>query len=67
MREEDFGVCTNEMTDGADIGVSCTLDLFKEYKEIREMILDIPNISKSIPLTEKSYEKFEAILRQYQV
>lgn len=43
---------------------SCTLDHFKEYDEVVDMILNLPeNIKKT---REKSYEKYSEVLSRYQ-
>ena len=55
--------------DDADesIGISCTLDMFKEYDEIMAMISSVSDDSQKAKKSEKRFEDFKTIIDQYQV
>ena len=57
--------CTGE--DIVELGISCTLDMFKEAEEVSSIIDNIPETIKSEVKTEKSFEDLKTILDQYQV
>ena len=57
----------NERNGGNDLGISCSLDMFRETEEVLNLIDNIPNTVKSELKAEKDFEDLKTLLDQYQV
>ncbi|KAG7177956.1 Tubulin-specific chaperone D-like [Homarus americanus] len=49
-----------------DVGISCTLDMFREHEEVRQMMGSIEKAVKNQYTAEKAFEDFKTILDNYQ-
>lgn len=50
-----------------DAGVSCSLDMFKEHQEVRQMVDTISQVVETEFTAEKAFEDLKKILDNYQV
>ncbi|XP_071539059.1 tubulin-specific chaperone D isoform X2 [Panulirus ornatus] len=49
-----------------DVGISCTLDMFREHEEVHQMLGSIEKAVQSQSTAEKAFEDFKTILDCYQ-
>lgn len=50
-----------------DAGVSCSLDMFREHQEVRQMVDTIDQVVETESTAEKAFEDLKKILDNYQV
>ena len=50
-----------------DVGVSCSLDMFREHQEVRQMVDTIGQVVETEFTAEKAFEDLKKILDNYQV
>lgn len=50
-----------------DVGISGTLDMFREHEEVHQMLASIEKVVHAQSTAEKAFENFKTILDYYQV
>lgn len=50
-----------------ELGVSCSLDMFREHEEVQQMVISIEKSVQTIYTAEKAFEDLKKILDNYQV